>query len=524
MSFTTRRVREEKKPSQLRRYAAFALPLLRAATQYYKHFEHAKVEDEVKVKRERTLKRTVTILLSALLVLLLLMGTLKVLIRLKALALGMASVAGVELPADENGFTNILLLGEGNSDHEGVDLTDTIMVASLDPKKTKSAVLLSIPRDTYVLSTEKMGKDRINSLYRNYKVALVRKGMTQEEASAESLKQLMTEVGTLIGLQMHGAVKVNFSGFEEAIDAIGGIDVVLPADLVDTQYPGPNYSYVTFQLAKGPQHLDGATALKYARSRHSTSDFSRSGRQQQIIAAAAKKLKDGGLIKNVSKLTELLSIISKNTESTLSTRELLGLAEMGRALDTEKVVSMQLSDQNGLYGSGIEQGGFLYSPPRDQFDGAAVLLPVSMPEFPVTWKQIQKLSSLLFLQRETYINPSTISVLNAGGKEGLARKLGGELYRFGLNILNTRNYGPKGSPVFETSFIAINPALTSAIEPSEEIKKQLDRATVTAELLATILKFKVGSTPDAAPFESDSADIVIVLGKDFQYTPLQELL
>ncbi len=521
MSFTSRRVREEKKPSELRRAAAFALPLIRGAAQYYKHFEHAKAEDEVKVKRERTLKRTVTVLLSALLVLLLLIGTLKVLVRLKTVALGMVSMAGVALPADENELTNILLLGEGDNNHEGVDLTDTIMIASLDPKNTKSVVLLSIPRDTYILSTEKMGKDRINSLYRNYKNSLVRKGAEASEASAESLQQLTKEIGALIGLPIHGAVKVNFSGFEQAIDAMGGIDVDVPEDIVDTQYPGPNYTYETFQIAKGIQHMDGATALKYARSRHSTSDFSRSGRQQQIIGAAAAKMKEGGLIKNAGKLTELLSIISKNVESTFGTRELLGLADMGKAIDTKKIVSIQLNDQNGLYGSIIEQGGFLYPPPRDQFDGAAVLLPVSAPEFPVTWKQIQKLSSLLFVKREVFLNPPTISVLNAGGKEGLARKLGGELYRYGFNVSDTRNYGPKGSPVFETSFIAINPGL---LGDAPEAVARRDRASLTANLLSVILKLKVGQTPSADPFSEDGADIVIVLGEDFQYTLLQELL
>jgi len=473
------------------------------------------------VKRERTLKLTFTVLLSALLVLLLLIGTLKVLVRLKTVALGMVSVAGIALPADENGLTNILLLGEGDNNHEGVDLTDTIMIASLDPKNTKSAVLLSIPRDTYVLSTEKMGKDRINSLYRNYKISLVRKGAKESEASAESLQQFMKEVGMLIGLPIHGVVKVNFSGFEQAIDAIGGIDVEVPEDIVDTQYPGPNYTYETFQIAKGIQHLNGATALKYARSRHSTSDFSRSGRQQEIIAAAVAKMKDGGLIKNAGKLTELLSIISKNVESTLSTRELLGLADMGKAIDTKKIISVHLNDQNGLYGSIIEQGGFLYSPPREQFDGASVLLPVSSPEFPVTWKQIQKFSSLLFVKREVFTSPPTISVLNAGGKEGLARKLGGELYRYGFNVSDTRNYGPKGSPVFETSFIAINPGL---LGDAPETAIARDQATLTSNLLSVILKLKVGKTPDAAPFEKDGADIVIVLGEDFQYTLLQELL
>ncbi len=516
-----RRVREEKKPSELRRYAAFALPLIRSVTQCYKHFEHAKAEEVTKTKRERSLKRTITVLLSALLVLLLLIGTLKVLVRLKTVALSMVSMAGVALPTDENGLTNVLLLGEGNNDHDGVDLTDTLIVASLDPLHTKSAVLLSIPRDTYILSTGKMGKDRINSLYRNYKISLVRKGMKEPEASLESLKELSKEIGTLIGLEIHGAVKVNFSGFEQAIDALGGIDIAVPYDLVDPQYPGPNYTYETFEIVKGQQHLDGATALKYTRSRHSTSDFSRSERQQQIIASAAKKMKEGGIVKNANKLTELLNIISKNVESTFGTRELLGLVDMGKMIDLNKIVSMQLNDQNGLYDSLIEPGGFLYSPPREQFDGAAILLPVSLPEFPVTWKQIQKFSGLFFTKREAFIKPPTITILNSGAKEGLARKLGGELYRYGFNVISTRNYGPKGSPIFDTSFIAVNPALTT---DTDETQVALDRAKFSNALLSSILQIKISQKPDAMPFLKDSADIIIVLGKDYTYSALQELI
>lgn len=519
MSFTVRRVRAEKKPSPFLKYAHLALPLLRSFWTLREHVHHVQ-EEEVVQKRNKHLKRTLAILVSVLVVLLLLIGTLKAMVRLKELALGMASVAGAELPVDGHGYTNLLLLGEGDSDHEGIDLTDTVMVASLDPENTKSAVMLSIPRDTYFLSTEKMGENRINSLYRDYKGYLIAQGMKKSEASQESMKELAKEIGTALGLELHGVVKVNFSGFTEAIDAIGGIDIVVPDDLVDTQYPGPNYSYETFSIGKGPQHLDGATALKYARSRHSTSDFSRSGRQQQIIAAAAAKAKDGGIIKSASRLTELLSIVSKNVESTLSTRELLGLATMGKALDTSKIVNMQLSDQNGLFGSIIEPGGFLYGPPRDQFDGAAVLLPVSIPEFPVTWKQIQSLTKLLFLKREAFTQPAKILMLNAGAKEGSARKLGGELYRYGFDVVSTRNYA-KQNPTFGASFIAINPALAAAEKPDTE---RMKRAEDTAALLSSILKIKTGSVPDAEGFGEDDADIAIVLGEDFQYNPLQDRL
>ncbi len=522
MSFTIRRVREEKKPSELRQYGKSISRLIRSAFQFHQHFEHAKEIQNKKIQRERTLKRTVAILLSTLLVLLLIIGTLHALVRLKTIALGAISIAGATVASDSNGFTNIVLLGEGDNDHAGIDLTDTIMIASIDPKKTKSVVLLSIPRDTYVLTTEKMGKDRMNSLYRNYKHALIRTGMKEQEASAESLRQLTTEIGALLGITIHGAIKVNFSGFEQAIDALGGIDIDVPDDIIDTQYPKPDYTYETFQIAKGPQHLDGATALKYARTRHSTSDFARSARQQQIIAATAKKLKEGGMIKNAGTLTELFSIIAKNVESTFATRELLGLADMGKSIDTRHIISMQINDQNGLFEGAIGPGGFLYAPPRDQFDGASVLLPVSLPEFPVTWKQIQALTSLLLTKREAFLQPATVTILNAGAKEGLARKLGGELYRYGFNVLNTRNYGPKGSPIFQESFIAMNPVLQAA--ETDQSKALRDHAGISSSLLASILKIPMGSTPDATPFEKDAANIVIVLGKDFQYTPLQDLI
>jgi LCP family protein required for cell wall assembly len=330
MSFTIRRVSEEKEPSKWKTLLLQALAILPTVLKMAFRAEERKVEKALENKREKRLKRTITFLVAGLCVLLLLIGMLKVMVRLKALALGMVSMVGAELPTDAHGYTNILLLGTGDADHDGIDLTDTIMVASLDPANTKSAVLVSIPRDTYLLDTEKMGKGRVNSLYRDYKIALIRDGMDKGTASLQALKELGKEVGSLVGLPIHGVVKVDFTAFEQAIDLIGGIDVLVPEDIVDPEYPGPDYTYQTFSIAAGPQHLDGATALKYARSRHSTSDFSRSARQQQIIAAAGKKVKENGLIKNAGKISDILGIAAKNVESTLGAREFIGLAVNGQ--------------------------------------------------------------------------------------------------------------------------------------------------------------------------------------------------
>ena len=517
MSFTIRRVSEDKEPSKAKLLITQALTMLPALMGSIVKGEEKKISEELDAKRERKLKRTILILFSGLTVMLLLIGMLKVVVRVKALALGMVTMVGADLPADEHGFTNVLLLGTGDADHDGVDLTDTIMVASLDPKNTKSAVLLSIPRDTYVLASEKMGKGRINSLYRDYKVTLVREG-EKEKASKEALEQLGKEVGVLIGLPIHGAVKVDFTAFEQVVDLIGGIDIVVPEDIVDTEYPGPNYTYETFSISAGPQHIDGKTALKYARTRHTTSDFSRSGRQQQIIAAMGQKVQSNGLIKNVSKISEIMGIVAKNVESTLSSRELLGLAAMGQKIDSANLVNVQLNDVNGLYGATSEPGGMLYSPPRDQFDGAAVLLPVSIPEFPVTWKQIQAFGEVLFRHRSFFLKSAPIAVLNAGAKEGMARKAGGELVRYNFDIVDIRNLGPRGSADAEQSYIAVNANLMG-----ETQKDQKAQAEATAAYLGKVMALPVKQAP-AEAFESadgDRSSVSLVLGKDYTYTPLQ---
>ncbi len=517
-----RPIREEKKSSKTwRKYVLIGTSLLEAAVHLYTRMRKRHEDDVRDERRVRFLKRTIMVLLSGLAILLLIIGTLHVLIRLQAISIdGMVSAVSTTLPSDQNGFTNLLLLGEGDSDHDGIDLTDTLMVVSLDPTQTKSAVMLSLPRDLYLLSTEKMGKGRINSLYRDYKNTLIHRGTPKNEASTEALKQLGSEIGTSIGVPIHGTIKLNFSGFEEAIDALGGIDMDVPEDIVDPEYPGPQYTYETFTISKGVQHLDGATALKYARSRHSTSDFSRSGRQQQIIAAASEKAKKIGLLTNMTKATRVMSIIARNMETTFTTRELLGLAKIGKSIDAHKVLSLQLSDANGLYDGINERGGFLYAPPREQFEGASVLLPVSIPEFPVTWKQIQTLTRVLTQHREAFLRPPSILVLNAGAKEGSARLLGAELIRYGFRVIRTSNFSKDPHATVDQSWIAMNPRI------SLEKGKNFDalQTAPTVELLANILRISRTKTPDITAFSKGEGALAIVLGTDFVYTPLQDLI
>ncbi|MDR0606777.1 MAG: LCP family protein [Candidatus Peribacteria bacterium] len=118
---------------------------------------------------------------------------------------------------------------------------------------------------------------------------------------------------------------VDFTAFKSIIDTIEGIDIIVPETLHDTKYPNgqrrPNDGYVTFHLDAGLQHLDGETALKYARSRHSTSDFSRSLRQQIIIMGIKDKLLASGL--NLSTVPELYSQYKNYVNTNISLQEML---------------------------------------------------------------------------------------------------------------------------------------------------------------------------------------------------------
>lgn len=498
MSFSVRRLRDRKRRSSplWRSVLVGLLNITRPLLQ----LKHARSEQH----RANLLKRTLLILCAVLLALILLAGAAKGLVLLRIVSLeNVLNLSSGTLPTDTFGHTNLLLVGAGDVTHEGIDLTDSIMVASIDPKETKSVALLSLPRDLYFLQTEKMGKGRINSLYRDYKYFLRRQGSEEQEASMEALQEFAKEVGNALGVTIHHSIKVDFVAFVQAVDALGGIDIVVPEDIVDTAYPGPNFTFTTFEIRAGPKHLDGETALKYARSRHTTSDFDRSARQGQLIKALVETVREEGLLARPNRLLKLLKIVQEHVETTLEARGALALAKAGLEIDRNNILSMQLNNQNGLFGELSVPGGLLYNPPREQFEGASVLLPISIPEFPVTWKQVRVLAHLFLHERTSSIARWPIVVLNAGAKSGSARKLADELTRFGFSIERTENAKIEDQP-------------TSSVG-----EQGIDRAM--EQWLATLLKMDLRKLPpELSP--DQRGPITILLGKNYRYTPMQDLI
>jgi LCP family protein required for cell wall assembly len=188
-------------------------------------------------------------------------------------ALLLSAAASIKAPV------NLLILGiDRRPDQGDVSHTDTMLLVRVDSRRP-SIKLLSIPRDLWV-TIPGQGEGRINTAHF---IGEVIKAGTGPKLAAET-------VNLNFDLKVHRTLRLDFDDFRTVIDAAGGIDVDVPYTIVDTAYPTEDYGTTTIRIPAGRQHMDGETALRYARTRHGSSDFERAARQQQILVALGKKL------------------------------------------------------------------------------------------------------------------------------------------------------------------------------------------------------------------------------------------
>ncbi len=183
---------------------------------------------------------------------------------------------------------NVLLVGvDRRANHEAI-LTDTMMVASLDPVG-RTMSLVSIPRDLVNVPLgdgDEFGP-KLNSL-------MAYADRHRGEFPNGGLRALRDAIGALLGIEIPYHAQISFAGFRRMIDAAGGVDLVVAADIDD-----PEYGVDGYQITKGRHHLDGLAALDYVRSRKGAgeSDFTRAIRQQQVLVALRDAVtRDGSLL------------------------------------------------------------------------------------------------------------------------------------------------------------------------------------------------------------------------------------
>lgn len=253
---------------------------------------------------------------------------------------GISSSDLSRLEGTDEGRINILLLGIAGKGKPGQNLTDTIMIASVDPKNNRAA-LISLPRDLYVTIPETNVGMKINSAFQYG----INNSGGDEKKSAESVKKIVADI---TGLDINYYVVLNFDGFIKIIDTVDGVNVMNERDIYDARYPGPNYSYETFELAKGFHHLDGATALKYARERHNDpdGDFGRAKRQQEIMQATKNKVFSAGTMINVFAINEIFNALGDNVKTDISPTEFESFYELAKKTDVNNMNTVVIDAWN----------------------------------------------------------------------------------------------------------------------------------------------------------------------------------
>ena len=221
----------------------------------------------------------------------------------------------------------ILLMGIDRRPGEPfISRTDSMMLLSYDPVTNKAAIL-SVPRDLYVVIPDH-GRDRINT-------AFVYGSRGNNPAGGAALA--METVTYNLGVPIDHYILVDFSAVIQTVDGLGGVDVDVPFEIYDPTYPDMNYGYDPLRIPAGIQHLDGETALKYARTRHVDNDFGRAQRQQQLLFAVRDKVLEMGVTNMLRQIPFFYNQMQEGVRTDLSIEELIQLARKVSGIPDENI-------------------------------------------------------------------------------------------------------------------------------------------------------------------------------------------
>jgi LCP family protein required for cell wall assembly len=249
---------------------------------------------------------------------------------------------------------NVLIIGIDKTQFRTETLTDSMMVASLDPVG-HTVSLVSLPRDlvNVPLGNGSNFGPKLNSLMSYAE-------RNKDQFPAGGIKALESAVGALLGIRIDYYARMDFTGFMKMVDAVGGVDIVVAHGFSDELYDGYGLGPRGFTVTAGPHHFDGPHALAYARSRQAIgeSDFKRAARQQEVLLALRDKVLDGGAL--FWRVPQLLSAFGDFVTTDLPIDMLPSLAAVVDAMGTSGVTRTVISSP--LVHSGRNQYGSVQIP------------------------------------------------------------------------------------------------------------------------------------------------------------------
>ncbi len=381
----------------------------------------------------------------------------------------------------QGGRMNVLLLGVDERESEqGPWRTDTMIVLTID-SLTHTGGILSIPRDLWV-PIPGYSMDRINTA--NWL------GDAYDYPGGGPALAMRT-VQNNLGVPIHYYVRINFRGFVEMVDTIGGIDIYVEEEISDPYYPSSDpadpYGFEHLYIPAGMVHMDGELALKYARTRHSAGgDFDRALRQQQVMQAILERVTRFDLLPQLlPQAVPLWQTMSDSIETDLTLDQIVALAALATEIPPENVRTAVI-------------GGPPYTQFHETPEGEQVLVPVR--------EHIRELVEYIFT-----VNPAatgdedpaarlaeeaaTVEIQNGTTTPGLAQSSAEYLEEQGIQVVSFDN---ADRPDYAVSLIYVYTG-----------------KTFTAETIAEIL----GLPPTAVVLVSNpqaETDIVLILGADYQ--------
>lgn len=386
-------------------------------------------------------------------------------------------------PWDGKEPLNILLIGTDQLPNDGTYNTDTLIVASIDPL-SKQVAMFSLPRDTVDVpvppgpARQAFGAVYAKKINAWFTAVRNRQDLFPGTDRTRGYNGLKAIMGNLYGLDIKYFVEVNFEGFVTVVDALGGVTINVQIPVVDDRYPGDSGRLERIYIPSGIQHMDGAQALRYARSRHTSTDFDRGQRQQRVLLSMREQADPQELIPRLPELVTALKRAVRTDVPIDQLDELLGLASQ---IDTRNIRAYVFAPP--LYQQEFQSSprGYIIVPYVDKIRAA---VKGAFTADPAAEALRQKLAE----------EAAGVWVLNSTGDRDRGSRLAGYLEYYGLAASAPRQ-APQGGVLAESTIVVFNGA-----EP-----KLAGSIAFLEQLLGVTATYKIDS--------AIRTDIVVTIGR-----------
>lgn len=368
---------------------------------------------------------------------------------------------------------NVLLVGIDQRGSSTSFNTDTLIVASVDPVNG-TVTMFSIPRDTVDFPVPASAQRLYGTTYGNkinsYYASASRHPDVFPDGPMPALREML---GNFYGMTIDYSLMVNFTGFQEIVDALDGVRVTARNPVTDDSYPIGGGKYARIHVLAGVHAMDGAEALIFARSRHGSSDFDRAARQQQVISAIRAQSDMAAITRN---LPSLAAALKDSLKSDFPQQDLPLLLDLIAQIDAGSIRSLVFTPPT-YQTVGSDSRGYIITPDVAKIRAAVLQAFTAQPT-----KEEREADAIA---REA----ARIWVLNGTGRKGEAGVLATALSRAGLDASAPTAITPGEIGLLKTRFIVYNgaeqrmPVSLALLEKLLGLKATLiDDATVTVDV------------------------------------------